>query len=249
MAEKSSYRAETYERLCEIIDRLEQYGIRRLPSEQQLAKKLQISRETLRSMLNFLEYEGRIFRLHGSGTFLNPRTKNAGLIYPCEDFGDVVRKNGYACGIRSLPAYAAAADEKTRELLQLHARPALCFPMLILADECPCILVLYYFDPQTVNDEALKYFGGEDHDILDMMDCIARCRGTRLLWDDVEMYAQPASALPENFRAVFADTLPDAFYMQDSLFFDTKNNPICFSRSYIDTTHIHFYMVRRWRQI
>jgi DNA-binding FadR family transcriptional regulator len=50
---------------------------KRLPSERDLLKTLDVSRATLRDSLATLEAEGLVTRRHGSGTYVAPREVNA----------------------------------------------------------------------------------------------------------------------------------------------------------------------------
>lgn len=247
MKKENPFKENAREEIRAMIDDLEKKGKRRLPSEQQLSSQLQISRETLRSILNVFEYEGRIFRIHGSGTFINPYDSSAGLVYPCEDYSIVIRKCGFRDAVQVLPYVKIRASRKIKNMLQFSGSFTTCIPLLMLADGNVCILILYYFDPAVVKKPPVDYFGDDSHSILQMMDEVAGMRGTKLLWDDLEMYALSSDHLPAKFRPCFGDHLPASFFMQDSLFFDTESYPVCYSQSFIDTTTIHFHMIRKWR--
>lgn len=247
MEAKGNYKEEARDAIRQMIDRLKTRGRKQLPSEKQLAQKLRISRETVRSILHGLEYEGRIFRIQGSGTFINLRSNHGCLIYPCEDYGDGIRRSGRAADARTLPARTAKADDRIRNALQMSGSSAVCVPLVMFADRIPCILVLYYFDKDVVPSPPVEYFNDINNDIKDMMDMVCRNRGTLLLWDNLEMYALPSDKLGKEYHSIFGGHLPPCFYVQDSLFFDTEHFPICYSRSFIDTSDMHFYMIRRWR--
>ena len=53
-------------------------GIDRLPTEQELCRRYQVSRQTVRQSLSLLEQEGLITKKHGSGSYLTGRSSDSG---------------------------------------------------------------------------------------------------------------------------------------------------------------------------
>ena len=72
-----SYR-QAKESLREAVIRLGGEGRLRLPSETELSRDLGVSRATVRSVLQSLQKEGYIRRLHGQGTFINRHAMGIG---------------------------------------------------------------------------------------------------------------------------------------------------------------------------
>ena len=64
-----------YHRLRDDIRSGKLSSFERLPSEPSLAKEFKVSRVTLRSSFDRLEYEGYIKRVHGKGTFVSPENE------------------------------------------------------------------------------------------------------------------------------------------------------------------------------
>jgi GntR family transcriptional repressor for pyruvate dehydrogenase complex len=96
----------------------------RLPSERQLAERLQISRGKVREMLKVWETEGRVFVRPGAGCFLrtqNPLTRNEVLqvLGAKMRVGDIfeVRRGLEVTGVRLATLRANASDIQTLEAL------------------------------------------------------------------------------------------------------------------------------------
>lgn len=82
-----------------------------LPSEDELAEQLAVSRPTLREALRALEVEGLLWRKRGVGTFVAQRptlSNNLG-----ENFGvtDLIERDGHRPGCRSMQVSEVEADE------------------------------------------------------------------------------------------------------------------------------------------
>ena len=68
----------------------------KLPSENWLAAKFDVSRSTIRAVLAELETEGKILRRQGSGTYINTRAFLLGTtLYPRIEMRNIIEKNGY----------------------------------------------------------------------------------------------------------------------------------------------------------
>ena len=75
----------------------------KLPSENWLAAKFDVSRSTIRAVLAELETEGKILRRQGSGTYINTRAFLLGTtLYPRMDIRGIIEKNGYTPSSKAL---------------------------------------------------------------------------------------------------------------------------------------------------
>ena len=76
-----------YDRLCEVIAGMRP-GRNRLPSEDELARSMGVSRATIREALKRLQMDGIITTLHGKGTYAHPSVFGAeGRLDRFSDFG------------------------------------------------------------------------------------------------------------------------------------------------------------------
>jgi GntR family transcriptional regulator len=116
-----SYR-QAKDRLREAIARYGEEGRFRLPSEAELSTALGVSRATIRSVLQSLQKEGRIRRLHGQGTFINRHAIGIGAnLAEASPFVDLLEQAGYQPGVRALDQRVVAADEDLAASLEIPA--------------------------------------------------------------------------------------------------------------------------------
>jgi len=81
---KSDSRLPLYYQLMDILlEKIESGELKendQLPSERELCDTYQLSRTTVRQTLQGLEQENYIYKVHGKGTFVSPRTYNQSLL-------------------------------------------------------------------------------------------------------------------------------------------------------------------------
>ena len=71
MQQKIGKQALVYNWLRDYIEENRFSVSNKLPSENALTRRLNVSRDTVRSAMNILEREGLIYRVQGSGSFFN----------------------------------------------------------------------------------------------------------------------------------------------------------------------------------
>lgn len=71
LIKSKSLSEQAYDSLCDMIAKMEP-GQNRLPSEDELARTLGVSRATIREALKYLLMDGVITTIHGKGTFAHP---------------------------------------------------------------------------------------------------------------------------------------------------------------------------------
>lgn len=111
----------------------------RLPSEEELAGQLAVSRSTLRESLRLLEERGMIRRRHGWGTFVRERTIQKELN---RNFGitSMIRAAGYEPSARDTNITSTTADETLADRLGLDlGDPVWQIARVRLADERPVV--------------------------------------------------------------------------------------------------------------
>ena len=78
--------------LKEYIYSMDPHESTKLPSENEIAQNYGVSRVTVRKVLDELEQEGLIIRIHGRGTFVNSvaTQMNVSLI-PAKDYAQIIK--------------------------------------------------------------------------------------------------------------------------------------------------------------
>jgi GntR family transcriptional regulator len=176
----------------------------RLPSEEELAEQLAVSRPTLRESLRLLEERGMISRRHGRGTFVRERPIQKELN---RNFGitSMIRAAGYAPSARDGNIVSIAADEKLAEALGLNAGdPVWQIERVRLADERPVVFSIDALPEYLVTSEDLDpvITGGEQS----LYSLLHKLRGIVIYRGQAELI--PCKATPQ-LRALL-DVKPGA---------------------------------------
>lgn len=88
------------QKLRKYILTLEMSNSPKLPPENDLAEMFNVSRVTIRRVLDDLEQENMVFRIHGRGTFVNPEALQIKInLMPSQEFRDLIQKSGYSPGV------------------------------------------------------------------------------------------------------------------------------------------------------
>ncbi|UOQ85395.1 GntR family transcriptional regulator [Gracilibacillus salinarum] len=134
----------------------------RLPSEMELAKQLNVSRNTLREALRILEEENIIIRRHGIGTFINKKPAFSGGIEELFSITDFIKREGKDPGTEMLFHGATEAHSEDKRELQIEeddqvylvkrVRTADNEPLVYCIDKIPLSLVGedYQLDEQSM---------------------------------------------------------------------------------------------------
>jgi GntR family transcriptional regulator len=112
---------QAYKALKELLESGDFAPGQKLPSEDEMARQLNISRITLRTALQKLELLGYVDRKRGVGTFvvgLEKKHIDAG-IERLVSISDVIRQRGHVPGTKEISISAAFADETIADELQI----------------------------------------------------------------------------------------------------------------------------------
>lgn len=143
----------------------------RIPSENELAASLGVSRTTVREALARLEHEGTVYRRQGSGTFVN----ESGLqiksrLEEIWSYEAVLRDHGYTPSVRVLSVTTGTAEKSVAEDLAIDAdETILTITKLFLEDDKPVVLTInriptrYVLDEVTIEDNEPLYEFIEAH--------------------------------------------------------------------------------------
>ena len=132
----------------------------RLPSEQELCNKYQVSRITVRKALDFLVNKGFIFREHGKGTFVSAATARLEQPPKVISFSEELKRRGFLPTTKILAA-KLIKDKKIAQKLSLDLSKEIVFiKRLRLADGEPLALETSYlphkFYPEILAEDLAK---------------------------------------------------------------------------------------------
>jgi GntR family transcriptional regulator len=134
-----------------LLNFIEQSQLKRndpLPSEAAIAKKLGVSRNTLREAYISLENEGIIVRRHGIGTFVAHSHIIRDSLNEFLPFAQIIQDSGYTPGFQTLSMDFEAAPDEVCDVFNLSAGARLRhIKRLVRADEKPIIYVDDYISP------------------------------------------------------------------------------------------------------
>ncbi|NBI07345.1 GntR family transcriptional regulator [Senegalia massiliensis] len=116
----------------------------KLPSERELCERFEISRSTVRQAMNELEKDGYIYKEHGRGIFVSPKSFKQDL-FKFYSFTDEMKKIGKIPTSKVLDFKKIKSDERLARKLGVKINQNLYeFTRLRLADDEPIMLETSY---------------------------------------------------------------------------------------------------------
>lgn len=229
------------EQLIKFIIEANKRGIKKLPSEKKLSEVLQVSRVTIRTVLATLEYEGKITRLHGSGTYINPHTLELNTtLFPQVYFGDLIRLSGYSPTIEILDASIEDAGDIGASLNIASNRKIIKVSKIYRADNETCICCIDYLNCAHFRNPAamLKILRTQPISIFQFF---YQYTDLKIIWGILRLKTAD-DALMENFSDYI--DVPQQFLVLDALNYDSHDKPLLSSKSFVNTHLIDLYLVR-----
>ena len=211
-----------------------------LPSEAAIAKKLGVSRNTLREAYVSLENEGVILRRHGIGTFVAHTPRIQDSLNEFSPFAQIIQDVGYKPNFQTLSMDIEAASTDVCDVFNIPTTEKLrCISRLVLADKQPVIYVDDYIAPAI--DSAVQSWDGFDGNLV------------QLLSDSIET---PLHQIQSFIRAAALSAriskylkLPEGSPVLSvrSTIFTNDNQPVTYSKLYFNSDIIELNIVRMIR--
>ncbi len=210
-----------------------------LPSEDELSKRFEVSRSTVREALSKLEQRGTVTRQHGIGTFVTskPMIIDTGL-EQLESLDTLARRMGLETQVGESQIVERAASLQEAEQLQIPAAtPVLAVNRLIMAGGQPVAYLVDVIPTTFLRAQDLeKVFTGS---ILDIFIKQAAPALSHALTD----------ITVEKVDGPIADKLnlhnTDVLLKLESLLFSRDGKRIDYSFSYFIPGYFRFHVVRR----
>ncbi len=193
-----------------------------LPTERELCERFEVSRGTVRTVLQRLEAERRIYRHQGRGTFVGPVKieQRLGLTSHTEE----MRANGFKPGSKLIDVSRLQAPADVAGALALPAgAEALKIERLRLADGEPIALEVLYVDA-----ERFDGITGELREDVSFYQLLQLGYGVEL--DSAEETIEAVIATPRE-AGLLGCLLPAALLQLTRLTVDSRGRPVEFVRS------------------
>lgn len=250
MTQKSEYMASslqaiTKNRLLRYMDTFPVDNHVRLPSERELCEKMDVSRVTLRSALDELLAEGRIFRKHGSGTYINPAFNELkASLYPAQILQEAIRSSGYTPSTRYLGAHIMEAGKEVASALKISSKAEVVISrILFYADGHFCIWCNDYYNKQLVKEKDLLSHWSYESAIFQIL---FDNTGRSISWDFLRL------SVTDNLRTPALSQYMDEpdktvkpFLVTRTINYDKENRPLLYSVSYVNTDYVEYGLIRK----
>jgi len=213
--------------------------IEKLPSEQEFAKLLGVSRATVREAIKVLVSENIVYSKHGVGTFIVKGTSQLSTsMNILESWTTIISKHGFAPGTQDVIIEIREADEKVAEKLGIHVGDNVVYlERLRTADGKPIVFVIDYAKyhegmiqryKETLPESFLAFIEDYTNSYLDHVIC----------------RIQPVSATGEIQRKLRqVDSHPLLFLEQ--VHCTQYGDPFFYSESYVISEMLQFNIIRK----
>jgi GntR family transcriptional regulator len=226
-----------------LLDYIAENQLRRndqLPSEAAIAKRLGISRNTLREAYVSLENEGVIIRRHGIGTFVANSSRIQDSLNEFLPFSKIIEKGGYTPSFKTLSANYENAPIEVHNVLLTHPSQDLRhIKRLVLADEKPVIYIEDYIAPQVE-----KSIGDWDQFDGNMVHFLAASSPAPL--HQIQSSIR-AAALPPKIAQYFELAEGTPILSVRSTIFAADNQPVTYSKICFNSNIVELNIVRMVR--
>jgi GntR family transcriptional regulator len=195
-----------------------------LPPESELIETYQVSRTTVRQVLDMLVNEGLIYRQRGRGTFVAHPTVEQAMVR-IVSFEEDMRQRGMEPSTRVLSTELVPAPKETAELLQVEAGKELArLERLRLADEEPMLVE----QANLVHDVCRGVLEG-DYATASLRETLEREYGIRLSRASQVIRAVPAT---EHLAGALGVPLGSALLYVERVSFSQQDVPVELVRMY-----------------
>lgn len=217
----------------------------KLPSEENMAKLLGVSRITIRSALNDLASEGIIFRRQGKGTFINKEAlKMKAKLNPIRKFDETIKRSGFEPSTKDLSYEIKKADYDISNILGIKENDLIVeVKKTFYADDKPCAYCIDKFALNLLNDEkSFEDIKKYENSIFQFLRDKANIN---ILWDRVEFDTVTNFDFKELGDIFNVNEHIKSFLVIEGVNFDENDLPVMYATEYIDTKIIKFNLIRQ----
>ena len=214
----------------------------KLPSENSLAKELEVSRASLREALRVLEEEGRIVKHQGIGTFISePTPKFKKGIEELNSVTETIKNEGFNPGTKNVSVSEISPTDSLYDKIQEgrneNFQKVLRIERIRTADQIP---VVYCLD-HIITDYVSSSF--TENDFYGSLFSILKNKGNIIIEYAVTNII-PVNA--DNYIAKKLDIDEDtALLLLEQYHYDLKDRMILFSQNYFRSDQFQFKVLRK----
>ena len=159
--------------LKEYIYSMDPHESTKLPSENEIAQNYGVSRVTVRKVLDELEQEGLIIRIHGRGTFVNSvaTQMNVSLI-PAKDYAQIIKDSGNHPDVKLLRCQSEFPSKEVQRGLNLSSEEkVLRVEKVFSSDGYPSLLCVDLIPVSLVGEKINQSLGAIDSTFKVLRNC------------------------------------------------------------------------------
>lgn len=230
--------AQVREAILDIINKSE--FMSKLPSENELATKMGISRNTVREVLKALENEGLVISRHGIGTFVTKYNGNNNIQYNISSLDSttkIIEKHGMKPGTKgAFFDIRISTQEVSKKLGNKDPEKVLYIERVRTADGEPLVFVEDYI---TYTDGMYDEFAkNPTTSLFKFMD-----NYTPISFSSCSIHATLSN---EKLMSKLELKEPKALLLLQQIHYSTKGIPVLYSDSYFVTEKLEFNVIRRF---
>lgn len=209
-----------------------------MPSEDNLALELGVSRITLRDALASLEREGYVIRKQGKGTYANYRAINIKTpLAPAQEIAKLLRANGYEPSTTVAAINCKPADDEIAAKINLKkGTRVIAVEKLFLANGIPAVLCIDIFPAALIGENVNEIDFNES-----VFKIIEEKSGRKITYDIIEI--SPISADRKLARWLKCQVGSPLLFIE-AVEYTEDNNPIMLIYEYYYSNFIRFKSIR-----
>lgn len=221
----------------------------RLPSENELADRFEVSRPTIRAALARLAERGYVKKKQGVGTFVADSQTIVNPLYRTYNMEERIEARGYSPGFRQLHAQIIEADEELSDKLDIAVGSnVLSVHKIFTADDQPIIYFINYipewvYESCLTQEEALKPGITEPFFLFFSEMCN---KEIQYLASIIQPKLSKECDLPEQFAV---DDSEEPLLVVEDLGYDENDNVLVYSIEHLAREASNFHVVRRVENI
>ena len=227
--------------LKEYIYSMDPHESTKLPSENEIAQNYGVSRVTVRKVLDELEQEGLIIRIHGRGTFVNSvaTQMNVSLI-PAKDYAQIIKDSGNHPDVKLLRCQSEFPSKEVQRGLNLSSEEkVLRVEKIFSSDGYPSLLCVDLIPVSLVGEKINQSLWAIDSTFKVLRNCFH----IDVKRDCISFEAVSKRAAKKETKACeLLDA--DALLKISGYCYDQDNKPVSYGVDYYDTKYIRYHMVR-----